>query len=223
MHEFKRITACLMSLLVLMVCFAGCMSSDQPDPTTDPVLSTTNGTESTEPSTTADTEPTGTLSQPIVEPTLPSGFFTGGDAPLEQVRLPGYDSGWVDGFVNQFGAFTTVNDTAQLSDVLSSIAQLGKDVTLPEGYDDAFFAENRLLVIPMQSGSGSVRYQAETEFDGELITVTLTGQMPEYGTMDMADWLILIPLDRSEYPAGYQIDLLAPQPNTREDLELQDR
>ena len=117
-----------------------------------------------------------------------------------------------------------MDDTAELADVLDALASMGKDVTLPEGYDDSFFAANRLVLVPMQSGSGSMRYEVTAEFDGELITITLTGKMPEAGTADMADWLVLVPLSRTEYPAGYQIDLLTDQsaPGTG-DVEVYDK
>lgn len=136
--------------------------------------------------------------------------LTAVSAEPEQLRLDGYNAGWVDSFVGEYGAFRQVRSTEQLEELASAIGRMGKDVTFPESYDDAFFKKYRLVVIPMQSGSGSVRYDVETDFDGELITITLTPEMPGAGTADMADWLVLVPLERDEYP-DVQVDLIARQ------------
>ena len=44
----------------------------------------------------------------------------------------------------------------------------------------------------MESGSGSIRYEALSVTDG---VVTVRAIVPEYGTCDMAAWLIVIELD----------------------------
>lgn len=61
-------------------------------------------------------------------------------------------------------------------------------------YDDAYFAEQILLLVLTEAGSGSVSFRADrlllTE-DGKL-AVYIEMQVPEVGTADMAQWHIVI-------------------------------
>ena len=65
-------------------------------------------------------------------------------------------------------------------------------------YDDPFFLVQELIVVRMESGSGSNRFAADDvqRTDGG-ITVTVSAFVPEVGTSDMAGWLLLIAV-----PAG---------------------
>lgn len=66
-----------------------------------------------------------------------------------------------------------------------------------EGYDDAFFENNSLLMIYVTSGSGSLRYGVSgvSIENGELcVHVKLTNN-PEIGTCDMAGWLIAVEIE----------------------------
>ncbi len=65
-------------------------------------------------------------------------------------------------------------------------------------YDDPFFLVQELIVVRMESGSGSNRFAADDvqRTDGG-ITVTVNAFVPEVGTSDMAGWLLLIAV-----PAG---------------------
>lgn len=68
-----------------------------------------------------------------------------------------------------------------------------------EGYDDAFFENNYLLMIYVTSGSGSLRYGVSgvSIENGELcVHVKLTNN-PEIGTCDMAGWLIAVEAEDS--------------------------
>ena len=62
--------------------------------------------------------------------------------------------------------------------------------------DEAFFAEQSLLILYLEEGSGSYRHRVDQVIaeDG-TVTVTLTTLAPEIGTCDMAYWAILIPID----------------------------
>ena len=63
--------------------------------------------------------------------------------------------------------------------------------------DEAFFAEQSLLILYLEEGSGSDRHRVDQVIveDG-TVTVTLTTLQPEIGTCDMAYWAILIPMDK---------------------------
>ncbi len=63
--------------------------------------------------------------------------------------------------------------------------------------DEAFFAEQSLLILYVEEGSGSYRHRVDQVIaeDG-TVTVTLTTLQPEIGTCDMAYWAILIPIDK---------------------------
>ena len=63
--------------------------------------------------------------------------------------------------------------------------------------DEAFFAEQSLLILYVEEGSGSDRHRVDQVIveDG-TVTVTLTTLEPEIFTCDMAYWAILIPIDK---------------------------
>lgn len=63
--------------------------------------------------------------------------------------------------------------------------------------DEAFFAEQSLLILYLAEGSGSNRHRVDqvTMEDG-TVTVTLATLKPEFGTSDLAAWAILIPIGK---------------------------
>lgn len=63
--------------------------------------------------------------------------------------------------------------------------------------DEAFFAEQSLLILYLEESSGSNRHRVDQVIveDG-TVTVTLTTLEPEIFTCDMAYWAILIPIDK---------------------------
>ena len=63
--------------------------------------------------------------------------------------------------------------------------------------DEAFFAEQSLLILYLEESSGSYRHRVDQVIveDG-TVTVTLTTLQPEIFTCDMAYWAILIPIDK---------------------------
>ena len=65
-------------------------------------------------------------------------------------------------------------------------------------YDDAFFADNVLLIMKTTESSGSNRYTNAQFADG---TVYLTVEIPEVGTCDMADWLTLLCVQKDLFGA----------------------
>lgn len=220
-QTMKRMTACLMAL-VLSMAFTAC-TPPEVQPTTQPTTTPTSAP-ATEPTSVPTSEPA-QPSEPVpTDPTLPDIPAVDANLELEQLRMPGYDSIWTARFADRFGGFGTVQNASELADFVSAIGELGKDMALPEGYDDAFFADHYLLLIPMQSTSGSIRYEAEIKRDADKVNITVVGKMPEVGTTDMADWLILIPISRTQYPDPGQIEIDARSSQGRDDrLNIQDK
>lgn len=68
-------------------------------------------------------------------------------------------------------------------------------------YDADFFAQCDLLVIPRTTTSGSVRHSVQIEY-GDMTLVTVTAEYPEFGTSDMCDWLLLVPIEKHDAPAA---------------------
>lgn len=66
-------------------------------------------------------------------------------------------------------------------------------------YDDAFWSEHDLLVIFRRTNTGSVRQSVELNAENkDTLTVTLRSETPEIATMDMANWVLLVPAPKLE-------------------------
>lgn len=69
-------------------------------------------------------------------------------------------------------------------------------------YDDAFFSEKNLIIVRLDTGSGSNRYKVtgvENDENGDL-SVSVDEIHPQMGTADMASWVILIETDSNFIP-----------------------
>ena len=63
--------------------------------------------------------------------------------------------------------------------------------------DEAFFAEQSLLILYREESSGSNRHRVDQVIvENGTVTITLTTLQPEIFTCDMAYWAILIPIDK---------------------------
>ena len=90
-------------------------------------------------------------------------------------------------------------DTYQFDRQYSGSADMAGDVFTGNGlYDNAFFKNHFLLLIVLEEGSGSVRHKVEsvTRVNGSL-SVNIVRTIPEIGTCDMAQWHIIVVLDRA--------------------------
>ena len=65
-------------------------------------------------------------------------------------------------------------------------------------YGDGFFESNFLLFVILEEGSGSVRHRVESVLpeDG-LLSVSITRVVPEISTADMAQWHVVLELDKA--------------------------
>ncbi len=70
-------------------------------------------------------------------------------------------------------------------------------------YTDEWFKDHQLIVVPVDAGSGSVRFRVS------MVTkdsITIERLVPEVGTADMASWRIFIEVGK-DYNAGNNINI----------------
>lgn len=201
MTRIFRRWAASMLVWLLMLTMASCSYPEHPVETTEP-----SSAGVTDPAT----DPTHDLP---TSPTLPGMITSQSNIDIEQVRLPGYDESWIYRFGNRFGTHILVETEQELDDALDHIMlSLDKPVTVNGNYDADFFRNYYLVLIPVQSSSGSFRYEAEASVENGLITITVTGSLNSgVGTADMADWLLIAALPRSEYSVDAEITIHAAQ------------
>lgn len=202
MKKMKRL-GCLLLALVMAASLWGCASSNGPaDSTTQAPQQTTVPDETHD--HTENTDPDVELGKDPVAP-LP-GTLTGEEAVTTQLRVTGVNSGWKNAFNNDLGCFALASSLDELQ------ALVGRSSVLAEldlsAYGEVFFAKNRLVLIPRSSSSGSARFQAVVNENNGLLHIMLKGQMPEVGTADMAEWLVLVQLPRAKY--GEDLSITVP-------------
>ncbi len=78
--------------------------------------------------------------------------------------------------------------------------------TVMEDFDEKFFAKENLLIVPVESGSGSVHFELtkltlKEENGKHSLEVLVKAYAPQMQTDDMAYWFIMAPVDKS-----YDID-----------------
>lgn len=99
-----------------------------------------------------------------------------------------------------------------------------------EGYDDAYFSENDLLIVPRVTNTGSVRHSVElVQEENDVLAVVITVETPEYATADMGYWFLLVPAAKNDTQGktcvarlksslpdlGGALDFAYPQPSKR--------
>ncbi|MCR4904849.1 MAG: S-layer homology domain-containing protein [Clostridiales bacterium] len=87
-----------------------------------------------------------------------------------------------------------------------------------EGYDAAWFRTHQLILVLLEEGSGSVRHEVTDVLPGPEPSVVITRKVPEVGTDDMAEWHILIEVERG-WIAGTQIRVNLTSQNLGESRE----
>ena len=81
-----------------------------------------------------------------------------------------------------------------------------------EGYDDAWFRDHQLIIVLLEEGSGSVRHNVTEVKGGNAPEVSVSRLVPEVGTDDMAEWHILIGVERVFEPeTEIIVKLITPQ------------
>lgn len=121
-----------------------------------------------------------------------------------QLRLYGRNPGWWQGFKNGNNYFFVAENAQNLRGKLTQCG-LNPDKLELSQFDSSFFSSYVLAVIPRTSGSGSVRYQPRLSAGADCILITVDAQVPEIGTCDMADWLVMVPVPRKQLRSGMTI------------------
>ena len=81
-----------------------------------------------------------------------------------------------------------------------------------ERNDEAWFADHQLIVVLLEEGNGSIRHNVTEVRDGAEPVVTVSRLVPEVGTADMAEWHILVEVERVSDPATeITVNLITPQ------------
>ena len=86
-------------------------------------------------------------------------------------------------------------DTVYADTTIGLIDAIGK-------YDAAWFEGHKLLVVLCEEGSGSIRHEVTSVTGGSAPAVEITRLCPECCTDDMAEWHILIELERGADLSG---------------------
>lgn len=90
-----------------------------------------------------------------------------------------------------------LTDRATLDDFLKEAgSQTLKDAC--EDYDEAFFQENDLIIVPRVTTTGSARHTVELAVEDQILSVRITVTTPEIVTMDMANWFLVIPAAKTD-------------------------
>lgn len=120
----------------------------------------------------------------------------------ETVRVP-----WKSGF--DYGREPIVRVVRSAADWDALCAAWG--ISARDGYDEAFFAVSELIAVLVESGSGSVRFEAaDAILDGAGITLAILCEAPEYGTEDMAAWAILSAVPKGTVPMTDPVRVVFP-------------
>jgi hypothetical protein len=65
-------------------------------------------------------------------------------------------------------------------------------------YDDAYFARKSLVLVLLEEGSGSVRHiLKDIVLKTGRLEIQIERQIPEIGTADMAEWHVMVELDKA--------------------------
>lgn len=196
----------LLLAIFLVLAVSGCRSSDadlQAVPT-DPPAQTSPATTPTDPA--PETQPDTNIQLPVQNPvnTMPGGTPVAFNA--QYIRTDGYHAGAAfprvviirtydelqKYYSNNCGIFDLERKTTVYSDTTIGF------LDACDKYDAAYFEENILLMVLLEEGSGSVRHEVTDVFtyeSGEL-NIAIQFHSPEIGTCDMAQWHILIELNK---------------------------
>ena len=159
------------------------------------------------------TEPLPSETQLELTPTqLPSGLFIRPAHPAEE---PGEGEGtpveaevlryrdqlstfrsWLRQWGDPSGlGLVRISSKQELDDFLDQVSF--KDLTRAADFDETFFEDHVLLVLLHETGSGSVRYTVSLAEEGDVLTVVVHADTPEYATDDIAQWFLLVPVEKS--------------------------
>ena len=201
----------------------------QPPATTQPPVTTTlpPATTTTQPPATTTPQPPVTTTQPpdttttTQKPPVTSRFIDeellnqppeDGSAPFTAKYIPVYNSNAQLGEPNT----KAVETRDELKNLLSSPNAEGRTISFRNtetnyiaNYTDEWFETHRLIVIEMQVGSGSYRYNVRrVEYTDSGATVKVKLLCPNVCTCDIAHWLIFIELPDTRLRSGDPVEFV---------------
>ena len=106
----------------------------------------------------------------------------------------------VDGSVTMF----QFKDYSSFVDFLPQFAS-EKATGLGNEYNEAFFKDYDLVLIPRVTNSGGVRYDTKVLQEGGQVVVDVTVEVPEITTADMASWFLLVPVPKDMVKDGASV------------------
>lgn len=191
----KRIFGVSLAVLMTAATVCGCSTPNAAQPT---LTAPTSG------AATVPREPTIPLNKedlmiPMTKP------MDGNTDNVMQIRLYNARSDWMNAFETEQGAFLLADSVESLLDGLTGRGVYTSNLDL-SAFDAAFFEENLLVVIPRRTNSGSVRFGARVDQTAEGVKITPVGTMPEIGTADIADWLVLVTLSKAEFSGTVTVE-----------------
>lgn len=221
--SWKPMVNCLVMLLAVALFAAGCAPSNRTVGEATPEITGAANDQSqadTTPSVDVETQPS--TGEPdastgvTTETTQPDngGFMQGWTTPtigevledgaVTQLRLSQRTSGWWNAFANGESYFFVAESVDDLAQGLRNRGINPEELDLGT-FDEAYFRENRLVVIPRASNTGSVRYGCGIASEDGGARLTVTAQVPELSTADMADFLVMVSVSLADYPTGTEI------------------
>lgn len=189
-------------LFTLTACRASVPESRQDATTSQPEETTAPETtvpETTTPQTTVPetTEPVETTESPVSDPAV-------ADTEPQTVRVQDISQSRVEQLIAQYpspvkgGLPMLQADSAE--DLEALLNSIGSDVLRDavQGYDSAFFQEYTVLLVPRVTTTGSARHTVELVSTADSLVAEVTVTTPEIATMDMANWILVIPVPRAD-------------------------
>ena len=121
---------------------------------------------------------------------------------VQYIRTDGYVSG------AGYPIITVISSKRELDQYYEKYKDIyylssGRFLDAIEKYTDGFFANRFIVFVILEEGSGSIRHTVENvEENGNII---ISRSLPQIGTMDMAQWHIVIEFDNSFKPDKFSV------------------
>lgn len=198
MMNRKKLTV-LAFTLVLVLCLSACQAGN-PAPgttaapeTTVPPMTVSEPAESTE-------QPTETVQENIA--TEPAVEINETLKELQVLRLQDVSQSHMERIIAKYmpqdGNLAFIHITSP--EAMEAMAEeMGSEIFLDISglYDAAFFESYELLLVPRVTNTGSVTHTYQWVPEGEdTLVAQITAVTPEIVTMDMAHWMLLIPIQK---------------------------
>ncbi|MDQ2085597.1 dockerin type I repeat-containing protein [Herbivorax sp. ANBcel31] len=114
--------------------------------------------------------------------------------------------------VSSGGEFSTavevIHSNAYLEEVLGEYLMNSDIEEALEKYTDEYLEDNGLIFVSLEERSGSISHELEdVQFNNGTCTLTINKYIPEILTDDMAHWVFLIPVDKSQIDNTEKIEI----------------